>query len=128
MYVGTLSQFHISRYKIKFKEKEEEQRSSGIIISTGTGSKAWFLSAGGKPFDYFEKKLRFIIREPYFGERIFIPTLLNGEIFEDEILNIESGRDLGGIIAINENIYDFNNGDKIEIKLSKKPLKVIKLI
>ncbi|MEK6826943.1 MAG: hypothetical protein AABX99_00470, partial [Nanoarchaeota archaeon] len=52
VYVGTLSQFHISRYKIKFKEKEEEQRSSGIIISTGTGSNAWFLSAGGKPFGY----------------------------------------------------------------------------
>jgi len=127
VYVGTLSQFHISRYKIKFKEKEEEQRSSGIIVSTGTGSKAWFLSAGGKPFDYSEKKLCFIIREPYFGKRIFVPTLLNGEIFEDEILKIESGREFGGIIAINENIYDFNNGDKIEIKLSKKPLKVIKL-
>ncbi len=127
VYVGTLSQFHISRYKIKFKEKEEEQRSSGIIISTGTGSNAWFLSAGGKPFGYSEKKICFIIREPYFGKRIFIPKLLNGEIFEDEALEIESVRDFGGIIAVNEVIYNFNKGDRVEIKLSKKPLKVIRL-
>mgnify|MGYP001587664421 FL=1 len=127
VYVGTLSQFHISRYKIKFKEKEEEQRSSGIIISTGTGSNAWFLSAGGKPFGYSEKKICFIIREPYFGKRIFIPKLLNGEIFEDEALEIESVRDFGGIIAVNEVIYNFNMGDRVEIKLSKKPLKVIRL-
>ncbi|MEK6827250.1 MAG: hypothetical protein AABX99_02080, partial [Nanoarchaeota archaeon] len=72
-------------------------------------------------------KICFIIREPYFGKRIFIPKLLNGEIFEDEALEIESVRDFGGIIAVNEVIYNFNKGDRVEIKLSKKPLKVIRL-
>lgn len=127
VYVGTSSQFHTSRYKIKFKGVEEEQRSSGIIVCTGTGSEAWFLSAGGKPFHYKEKKLCFIIREPYFGKRIFSPTLLNGEIFEKEKLIVESTRKFGGIIAINDSVYDFNTGDVLEIKISDKPLRVIKL-
>jgi NAD kinase len=127
VYVGTLSQFHISRYKIKFKDKEEEQRSSGILVSTGTGSRAWFLSARGKPFNPSEKKLCFIVREPYFGKRIFMPTLFKGDVLEGEKLEIESNRDFGGIIAINDSVYDFNKGDIVQIKLSEKPLKVIKL-
>ncbi len=125
VYIGAASQFHTSRYKINYKDKIEEQRSSGVLVSTGSGSKAWFLSAGGKPFHYSEKKLSFIIREPYFGERIFIPSILNGEILVDEKLSIESTRDSGSIVAINDSIYDFNTGDQVEIKLSDKPLKVV---
>jgi NAD kinase len=127
VYAGSKRQFHTSRYKIKFKGNEEEQRSSGIVVSTGTGSEAWFLSAGGKPFHYNEKKLCFIVREPYFGKRIFVPTLLNGEISPEEKLEIESTRDYGGVIAINDSVYDFNTGDRVEIRLSEKPLRVIKL-
>ena len=125
VYIGVASQFHSSRYKIKFKNKEEEQRSSGIIVSTGTGSEAWFLSAGGKPFHYGNKKLGFIVREPYFGKRIFVPSLLNGEIFERDELNVESTRESGGIIAINDSVYDFNTGDIVKIRISDKPLRAI---
>ncbi|HTZ41975.1 MAG TPA: NAD(+)/NADH kinase [Candidatus Omnitrophota bacterium] len=125
VYIGSSYQFHTSRYKIRFRGLEEEHRSSGIIISTGTGSRAWFLSAGGKPFHHEEKKLGFIVREPYFGERIFTPKLLSGEILEGEKIEFESTRDSGGIIAINDSIYDFKRGDAAEIRLSGKPLKVI---
>lgn len=125
VYIGVASQFHSSRYKIKFKDKKEEQRSSGIIVSTGTGSEAWFLSAGGKPFHYGDKKLGFIVREPYFGKKVFVPNLLHGEIFEGDELNVESTRESGGIIAINDSVYDFNIGDTVKIKISDKPLNVI---
>jgi hypothetical protein len=128
VYIGAASQFHSSRYKIKFKDKEEEQRSSGIIVSTGVGSRAWFLSAGGKPFSFDEKKLKFIIREPYQGKRVFTPKILGGEILENEKLIVESTRDFGGIIAINDSIHDFNTGDIVEVKLCEKPLKVIKFL
>jgi len=128
IYIGAQFQFHISRYKIKFKGKEEEHRSSGIIVSTGTGSPAWFYSAGGKIFAHDEEKLSFIVREPYFGKRIFKPTILNGDLKKGEILTIKSEKDYGGIIAINESIYDFNKGDIVEIELYDKPLKSIKII
>jgi NAD+ kinase len=127
VYIGASSQFHSSRYKIKFKDKEEEQRSSGIIVSTGTGSSAWFLSAGGQPFNYEEKRLCFLVREPYFGKRVYKPTILKGEVLEDQEIVITSTRDFGGIIAINDSTYDFNSGDIVKIKLSNKPLKVIEL-
>lgn len=127
VYLGTETQFHSSRYKITFQNKTEEQRSSGILVSTGTGSKAWFCSAGGEPFDCDEKKLKFVVREPYFGKRVFTPTVLKGDLFENEKIVIESTRDFGGIISINDSIYQFNLNSIAEISLSKKPLKIIKL-
>lgn len=127
IYVGTVSQFHCSRYKIKFKSYEEEHRSSGVIISTGTGSSAWFCSAGGEKFNHDDEKLGFIVREPYFGKRIFLPKLLKGYIEKEDKIIIESMRDYGGIIAISDAVYDFNKGDIVEIQLSDKLLNVIKL-
>ena len=78
-------------------------------------------------FHYGDKKLSFIVREPYFSRRIFVPTLFNGDIVEGEKLSVESTRKSAGIIAINDSIYDFNNGDIVEVKISNNPLKVIKL-
>ena len=127
VYLGAASQFHSSRYKIKFKDIEEEHRSSGVIISTGTGSPAWFYSAGGKVFNHDEEKLGFIVREPYFGKRIFTPKLLNGHIENGDKIIIESMRNFGGILAINDSTYNFNEGDVAEVELSDKPLNVIKL-
>ncbi len=125
VYLGALSQFHSSRYKIRYNGDEEEHRSSGVIVSTGTGSKAWYVSAGGKPFMHDEEKLAFVVREPYVGERIFKPKILNGDILKGEKIIIESKRDFGGILAINDSTYDFNIGDVAEIELSDKPLKVV---
>lgn len=127
VYIGAVSQFHSSRYKIKFKDAEEEHRSSGVIISTGTGSPAWFYSAGGEIFPYHEKKLGFIVREPYFGKRVFTPKILKGHIIEGEKITIKSTRHFGGILAINDSTYDFNEGDVAEIEISDKPLRVVKL-
>lgn len=127
LYVGTASQFHTSRYIIRFNGREEEQRSSGVLISTGTGSGAWFLSAGGKTFDPSDEKLGFVVREPYLGKRIFKPKMINGYLGKGEKIEIEAKRDFGGVIAINDTTYDFNNGDIVEVELSNKPLKVISL-
>jgi hypothetical protein len=127
IYVGAASQFHSSRYVLKYKGKEEEQRSSGVIISTGTGSPAWFKSAGGKEFGPSEKKLSFIVREPYVGKRIFVPKIMKGEILPGEKIVLESKRDSGGILAIGFSTYPFNTGDIVEVRLSDKPSKVISL-
>jgi NAD kinase len=125
VYIGSLSQFHSSRYKIKFNGKEEEQRSSGIIVSTGTGSTGWYKSAGGKPFNPEEEKLSFIVREPYIGNRLFKPKILSGDISKEERIIVESLRDFGGVLAINDSIFDFNKGDIVEIELSNQPLNVL---
>jgi len=125
VYLGSSSQFHTSRYIINYKENKEEQRSSGILISTGSGSTAWYKSAGGNPFSFEEEKLKFLIREPYSGN-LYKPTILNGEINENESLKIQGKRNNGGILALDSCFtYRFNNKDKVEISIYQYPLNVL---
>jgi len=125
VYIGSETHFHTSRYRIRFKEIEEEHRSSGVLISTGSGSYAWFKSAGGKPFHHSEKKLAFIVREPFHGN-LFKPKILSGEIKDNEKIIFHSKKDKGGIIAIDSHLtHEFNIGDSVEIMLSDKPLRVV---
>jgi NAD kinase len=125
VYVGAEHQFHTSRYKIKINSHEEEQRSSGILITTGSGSNAWYKSAGGKPFEFNSKKLKYKVREPFIS-RIFKPQLIDGEITSEQEITIISKRHAEQIIALDSNkIYPFGYDTKLKIKLSKYPLKVI---
>lgn len=128
IYVGTVSQFHASRYIISYKGNKEEQRSSGVLISTGSGSTGWYKSAGGKPFEYDSRLLKFLIREPYIGKNLFKPKILGGEIRDGEKIEIESTKDFGGIVVLDNDEYPFNRGEKIEVMLSDKPLKEIVLV
>lgn len=124
VYIGSANQFHTSRYIIKFKEDEEEQRSSGVLISTNSGSSAWYKSSGGTPFSE-NNLLKFIVREPFF-RKIFQPKILHGEIKRGEKIEFESTRHTGGVISLDSNyVREFNFGDKVEIEISETPLKVI---
>lgn len=128
VYVGTKYQFHTSRYVIDFKGIQEEHRSSGVLISTGSGSDVWYKSAGGKSFGFDEDKLGFLVREP-FVSRLFPSKLIFGEIFGEEEINFYSKRYSGGIIAIDSNkIYDFNFGDKVKLTISDFPLEILEKI
>lgn len=125
VYIGTEHQFHTSRYILKFKGKEEEQRSSGILIATGSGSNVWYKSAGGIQFPYNSCKLKFLIREPFFA-RLFKPKLLNGEINPGEKMEVVSKRYAEQVIVLDSNkVYPFNNNSTAEIKISDSPLKII---
>ncbi|MFH1585897.1 MAG: NAD(+)/NADH kinase [archaeon] len=127
IYVGAEKQFHTARYILKLGEEEEEHRSSGIIVVTGSGSTAWYKSAGGDPFHHEEKRLKFLVREPYTGENLFKPKMLAGEIPHKEKISIESKRYQGGMVALDCHLtFPFNLGDKVEIVLSDKPLKVVR--
>lgn len=125
VYIGTNHQFHTSRYELEYKNIKEEQRSSGVLVVTGTGSSAWYKSAGGKVFSYDSKILKFLVREPYKG-RLFKTQIDKGTINENESLKIISKRTCGGLIAIDSSTtFDFNNGDIVEICMSKNPLNVL---
>ncbi|MBI2045071.1 NAD(+)/NADH kinase [Candidatus Pacearchaeota archaeon] len=123
-YIGSRSQFHTSRYKIYFNGKCEEHRSSGVLISTGTGSTAWYSSAGGRPFHYADKKLKFIVREPFFG-KLFRPIILHGEINSGQKIKIESTGKLGSIVLDSNASFSFETGDVVEVGISDEPLRVI---
>lgn len=120
VFVANEKAYLISKYKIKFygknKKREEEQRSSGLIFTTGTGSTAWFKSAGGKPFSPQAKFIKMIVREPYLGKikrfSILRETIYKNEFVEVVILT-------PSVLAI-DSIREFKlkKNDKIKVKIS----------
>ncbi len=118
VYIGSKNQFHTSKYIIKLNKTEEEHRSSGILISTPSGSTAWYESAGGKPFK--EKILKFLVREPYFG-RLFKPNILRGEINgKNLVVMSKMFNNSGAIVLDSDSIYEFNHGDLAELEFGKE--------
>jgi NAD+ kinase len=74
-----------SRYTIYQKNRVNHQKSSGVWITTPTGSTAAYQSAGGAPFK--QREFRFIIRELYSDEG---RRLKQGRVRPGESLRIVS--------------------------------------
>lgn len=120
VFIASKKPYLISRYKIKFKEIEESHYSSGLIFSTGTGSTAWFHSAGGIPFSPQEKHIKMIVREPYHG-KIHSPSTTSLTINEkEEITIIPLTPSVLAIDSIRE--YPLSPEDKVTIRISEHPL------
>ncbi|MEM3431616.1 MAG: NAD(+)/NADH kinase [Candidatus Micrarchaeia archaeon] len=124
IYIGASHIYNTSRYSLFVNGRWERQKSSGILISTGCGSTAWYSSAGGRPFGKTAKEGRFIVREPYCG-RLICGRTISGIIKEGEELKIKSEmRD--GMIAIDSfKEYRFPKEKIVTVKVSNKPLNVI---
>ncbi len=123
VFIANEKAYLVSKYKIRFRNKIEEQRSSGLIFSTGTGSTAWFKSAGGTPFSPQSKFIEMIIREPYIG-RILKFSNLKETIRENEEFEIIPL--VPSVIAIDSiREYRVKGKDIIKIRISKHPLRRI---
>ena len=55
----------MTRYRIAVGAATEEQRSSGLWVSTAAGSTAGIRSAGGRRMPIASKRLQYLVREPY---------------------------------------------------------------
>ena len=102
IYVGSAKSYHISRYILKFGKVEEEQKSSGVIISTGAGSTAWYGSIVKETFNPEMKELRFVVREPYKGKLLRF-NLIKGKLGANQKLYIKS-KMLNGVVAVDSAI------------------------
>ncbi len=124
VFIASEKAYHISRYKIRFKENEEIQRSSGLIFSTGTGSTAWFKSSGGKTFSPQSKFIKMVTREPYCGKMACSLKLGDVQINENE--EIEIIPLVKSVLAV-DSIREFllNPEDIVKVRISKIPLKRI---
>lgn len=123
IYVGNARPQHVSIYHLNIRNKRELQKSSGILISTGTGSTAWYKSMGGKSFSKLSKKLRFIVREPL-NVKTHKTKIIKGQVSAKDKLILESkiNHCILSIDSIRE--YKIKKGNSIEISLGE-PLKVI---
>ncbi len=134
LFVGPRS--HASaRYEIAWRDRQERQSSSGVIVSTGLGSTGWMTSViigaqaigaawdkrGGvtdyTPLPWDSDALRFAVREP-FPSRASAATLVYGEVRQAQPLRITSLMSEGGVIfsdGIESDSLEFVAGSTVSI-------------
>lgn len=112
LFLGAAS--HVSaRYRLSFHGQDEDQSSSGVIVSTGAGSTGWLSSVfqmaasvtrltGGEPGPAFtlpwdDPGLVFVTREP-FVSKASAAALTCGRLGAGEALVVESAMPEGGVI------------------------------
>ncbi|MHA1337993.1 MAG: sugar kinase [Promethearchaeota archaeon] len=139
---------HMSaRYSITYRDHTENHSSSGIIVSTGTGSTGWLRSiiTGAiritkkirgdlrdvdeydYKFDRTSRYLVFSVREP-FVSKLSKADICFGEIFDDEYLEIESKMPENGVIfsdGIESDYLNFNSGIVAKIGIAEKNVNLI---
>ena len=129
-FIGERERINMSKGIIVYRGKRYRQKSSGIIVSTGSGSTGWYNAASMgkpliKPFGATARKAAFIVTEPY-GNGNNTAAHLVGELGEGEKLKIISlnGR-AGSVYADYHTRYEFKFGSKAVIGIGKKRLNVI---
>ncbi len=122
-FFGNINPHHTANYKINYKNKTEKQKSSGVLISTGTGSTAWYKTIGGFSFSRTKKQLRFRVRELY-KRRLHRPTIYKGKIKNKEFLKIIVTKKHCFIAIDSIRTYPLEVGNHIEISLGE-PLRVV---
>ena len=123
-----------ARYRIQWKGEEDRQSSSGIIITTGTGSTGWARSIHRERKSQVqlpgptEPSLAFFVREAW--PSIATGTLFTeGLIIEDESFMVISEMDEGGVIfgdGIESDRIEFLWGQHVELRVSARCLHLVK--
>jgi len=141
LFIGASS--HVSsRYRIIFGEKNEEQSSSGLIVSTVAGSTGWLSSVFNMAYGVagmFEKNLKlkrpklkddellFAVREPFQSIRTQI-GITAGLIKNKHSLTIESLMPTGGVIfsdGVEADFIKFNSGSIATIGLANETANLV---
>jgi NAD kinase len=122
-----------ARYRIRWRDAEETQSSSGLIVSTGTGATGWARSiARGKPLAFelprpTEQRLAFFVREP-FPSRSTGTTIEQGTLTEAESVSISSEmNELGTVFGdgIETDRLEFGWGMRLTIGIAPNRLNLI---
>ena len=115
----------MSRYRLKINGLEEEQRGSGIWVSTAAGSSGAISAAGGKRMPMGSKRIQYLPRELFKGKAKNY-DLTGGIIDLENPIQIES-RMREGIIYIDGPHLraPFTFGSSLEISNSPYPLRMV---
>jgi NAD kinase len=113
-------------YTLEYSRSKERQRTTGVIVATGTGSTGMYGSAGGEPFSYDSEFLRFLVRDPYRHGEFANQRILSGEIKKGEKITFVSETKYNCAIKQDgQKARVINPGDIVEVSLSDNPLNVI---
>lgn len=129
VFIGEEKRFNMSRHILELNGQKEEQKGSGLIVSTGTGSTGWYNSAhqhqvnNQVKFPRINKMAYFMLTEPFRGKHHSYKNAI-GQFGEHEKLIVTSLSDTQGILAIDSlTIIPIKEGSKITIELGE-PLRV----
>lgn len=142
LFIGASS--HVSaRYKISYANNFEEHSSSGIIVSTKSGSSGWlssifnmtegmsnFVNEGSGNFKHNQLKddqLMFVVREPFQSKKTQT-GIITGLLNHQSNLTIESYMPSNGVIfsdGIESDFLNFNSGAIVNIGTAKEKAKII---
>ncbi|MEK6984605.1 MAG: NAD(+)/NADH kinase [Nanoarchaeota archaeon] len=125
-FVGARKSYHAAKYVIKINGKKERQKSSGILITTPTGSYAWAKSCSNKTLPLNSRNYQFVVREPYEGQVFKNYKFGCGTLNKNQKVSIFSEM-LDGILIADSvgKEYSLKNGSKATIKMSNKYLNAI---
>jgi NAD kinase len=146
LFIGPQKQLSF-RYNIEHNGKQENQCSSGLIVSTGAGSTGWFSSiitgsriiassfdgtvgAPGKKhrFNWDADYLYYCVREPFPSKTSRI-NLVFGKVTRKTPLFLTSQTPQGAVIfsdGIENDFLEFNSGSSARISLADKKARLIK--
>ncbi len=111
-----------SRYEIKAKGIKEIQKSSGVWISTPSGSSAAIHSAGGKVLPKHSRQFQFLVREPFLQGKEKI-KMIRGILSSSASIQLRPHMSRGALFIDGAHIhYPLKYGDKVEIGLSNEKI------
>lgn len=129
-----------AQYHICWNRQEENQSSSGIIVSTGLGATGWYksimteavriaeilgwggISCADKPVGWSDDNLTFVVREPY-KSRSTQADIVYGKLGKEDTLRIVSKMAVNGVLfsdGMESDAIEFNAGSEIEIGIADK--------
>ncbi len=114
-----------TRYLLRIRGVQEEQKSSGLWLSPAPGSTAATKSAGGKKLPLTSQKIQYVTREPYAPpEKRY--KLLKGILNPRESIQFVSTMD-DGIIYIDgpHHAYPIQRGTTVKARHAQKPIGAI---
>jgi NAD+ kinase len=114
-----------TRYLIRYRDDEEDQRSSGIWVGPAAGSTAAQRSAGGQVLPATSSQMQFVVREPYMpnGTRY---RLVRGLMEPDDALHVTSKIHGGRLYVDGPHLRrKVDLGSAIRLSRSPEPLTVL---
>src|SRR3989338_4156639 len=109
-FIGARKSYHAAKYTIQVGSKNERQKSSGILLTTPTGSYAWAKSCCNKTLPLNSKNCKFKYGILNKNQKIkIVSEMLDGVLIADSV----------------SREYSFKNGSKATIKLSDRHLNAV---
>ena len=117
----------MTSYTLRLGTVSEDQKSSGIWVSTAAGSTAAIRAAGGRVMPLRSRKLQYLVREPYVGDGSHY-RLLKGFVSPDEVLYFTSKMRRGGLFIDGPHLrVPLGLGDTLQVTTNATPVRVIGL-